>query len=316
MEKGLMRIEVNISLTDADGKWGTKVEIKNLNSIKAAADSVDFEIIRQKEILESGEKIIQETRGWDENEKHTFSQRVKEEANDYRYFPEPDLPPVRISGAWLDEIRRSIPELPAQRRLRFKNYGLGDQQIEVFTVARYLGDFYEHVATELDSSAQDYHHKKGLKGSFPSEPGIGDKLHSLSANYIITEFPPLLNLRGLGLGDIAGLKISPEAFAELMVLIFHKEVSSTGAKAVLKEMTETGLHPEQIIKDMDMSQVSNASELGVIIEKTLDGNQKAVEDYKAGKEASLKFLIGMVMRDSKGRANPQVVEEIIINKLK
>jgi len=316
MEKGLLRVEVNISLTGDDGKWGTKVEIKNLNSIKAAADSVDFEIKRQRELLEAGEKIIQETRGWDENKKETISQRVKEEANDYRYFPEPDLPPVHMTEEWMDLIRAMMTELPSQRRLRFKDYGLNDQQIEVFTVSRHLGDYYEHVATELNSSAQDYHHKKGLKGTFSSESGISDKLHSISANYIITEFPPLLGLRGLELDDIAGLKISPESFAELMVLIFHKEISSTGAKVALKEMAETGLHPEQIVKDKDLGQVSDSGELEAIISKTLEINTKAVEDYKAGKEASLKFLIGMVMRESKGKADPQAVEEIIKNKLK
>ena len=316
MEKGLMRVEVNISLIGDGGKWGTKVEIKNLNSIKAAADSVDFEIKRQKELLEAGEKIIQETRGWDENKKETISQRVKEEANDYRYFPEPDLPPVHITEEWMDLIKAMLVELPLQRRLRFRSYGLNDQQIEVFTISRHLGDYYEHVATELNSSAQDYHHRKGLKGVFPSEPGISGKLHSLSANYIITEFPPLLGLRDLGLDDIVGLKISPESFSELMVLVFHKEISSTGAKIVLKEMAETGLHPEQIVKDKDLGQVSDSGELEVMISKTLETNTKAVEDYKAGKEASLKFLIGMVMRESKGKADPQAVEEIIKNKLK
>ena len=316
MEKGLMRVEVNISLIGDGGKWGTKVEIKNLNSIKAAADSVDFEIKRQKELLEAGEKIIQETRGWDENKKETISQRVKEEANDYRYFPEPDLPPVHITEEWMDLIKAMLVELPSQRRLRFRSYGLNDQQIEVFTISRHLGDYYEHVATELNSSAQDYHHRKGLKGVFPSEPGISGKLHSLSANYIITEFPPLLGLRDLGLDDIVGLKISPESFSELMVLVFHKEISSTGAKIVLKEMAETGLHPEQIVKDKDLGQVSDSGELEVMISKTLETNTKAVEDYKAGKEASLKFLIGMVMRESKGKADPQAVEEIIKNKLK
>jgi len=316
MEKGLMRVEVNISLTGDDDKWGTKVEIKNLNSIKAAADSVDFEIKRQKELLEAGEKIIQETRGWDENKKETISQRVKEEANDYRYFPEPDLPPVHITEEWMDLIKAMLVELPSQRRLRFRSYGLNDQQIEVFTVSRHLGDYYEHVATELSSSAQDYHHRKGLKGTFPSEPEISGKLHSLSANYIITEFPPLLGLRGLELDDIAGLKISPESFAELMVLIFHKEISSTGAKIVLREMAETGLHPEQIIKEKDLGQVSDSGTLNVIVDKVLVDNVKAVEDYKGGKESSLKFLIGMTMRESKGKGNPQIIEEIIKNKLK
>ena len=127
----------------------------------------------------------------------------------------------------MDLIKAMLVELPSQRRLRFRSYGLNDQQIEVFTISRHLGDYYEHVATELNSSAQDYHHRKGLKGVFPSEPGISGKLHSLSANYIITEFPPLLGLRDLGLDDIVGLKISPESFSELMVLVFHKEISST-----------------------------------------------------------------------------------------
>ncbi len=315
MEKGLMRVEVNISLMGEDGKWGTKVEIKNLNSIKAAADSVDFEIIRQRDVLESGEKVIQETRGWDENKKHTFSQRVKEEANDYRYFPEPDLPPVRITDEWLDEIKSQIPELPSGRRLRFKQYGLSDAQIEIFTASRHFGDFYEEVASELGTAAADYHKRENLRGEDPFEPHVSERLHSLSANYIITEFPTLLEGKGTSVEDVKNGKISAESFAELMVLIFHKKLSSTGAKVVLNEMALTGLHPEQIMKEKDLSQVSDSGELDDIITKTLEVNQKAVTDYKAGKETSLKFLIGMIMRDSNGKANPQVVEEIIKNRL-
>ncbi len=311
MEKGQMRVEVNISLTKDDGSWGTKVEVKNLNSIRAAAMAVDYEIKRQNEVLDSGEKVVQETRGWDDTKSITFSQRSKEEAHDYRYFPEPDLPPVKIDSGWLEEIKSGMKELPEQRRKRFERYGLNKSQIEIFTIARHFGDYYEHVATELDAAAKDYHHKKGLKGDFPNEPGIEGKLHALSANYIITEFPPLLNATGMEIDDLEGIKISPEAFAELMVLIFHKELSSTGAKAVLKEMAETGLHPEQIIKEKGLGQVSDTAEIEKIVQKVISENEKAVSDLRSGKEAPLKFLVGMVMRESRGRANPQVAEELI-----
>ena len=335
MEKGLMRVEVNISLSpstssgQAPSSLGTKVEIKNLNSIKAASDGVDYEVKRQTELLDAGEKVVQETRGWDDSKKATVSQRSKEEAHDYRYFPEPDLPPLKFTPTQIDAIRDGLLELPSQRRARFAQYGLTEAQIEIFTVARHLGDYYEHVATELDSSAKDFHIKRGLKGEFPteipgfapepsprSEPHLSRRLHELSANYIITEFPSLMNARGLEIDDLEGFKISPEAFAELMVLIFHEELSSTGAKVVLKEMAETGLHPEQIMKEKNLGQVSDKGELETVVDKIVANNPKAVEDYKKGKEASLKFLIGMVMRESGGKANPQTVEEIIKRKLK
>jgi len=145
---------------------------------------------------------------------------------------------------------------------------------------------------------------------------LKEKLHTLSANYIVTEFPALMNASGSEVDDLEGFKISPEAFAELMVLLFHKEISSTGAQTVLKEMSDTGLHPEQIIKEKDLGQVSDASSLGGAVDKVIADNQKAVEDYKGGKEASLKFLVGMVMRETKGKANPQVLENLIKEKIK
>ena len=279
--------------------------------------------------MDAGEKVVQETRGWDDSKKATVSQRSKEEAHDYRYFPEPDLPPLKFTPAQIEAIRDGLLELPSQRRARFAQYGLTEAQVEIFTVARHLGDYYEHLATELDSSAKDFHIKRGLKGEFPteipgfapepsprSEPHLSRRLHELSANYIITEFPSLMNARGLEIDDLEGFKISPEAFAELMVLIFHEELSSTGAKVVLKEMAETGLHPEQIMKEKNLGQVSDKGELETVVDKIVANNPKAVEDYKKGKEASLKFLIGMVMRESGGKANPQTVEEIIKRKLK
>lgn len=313
MEKGEMRIEVNISLTNPDGSWGTKVEVKNINSIKFAADSVDYEIKRQTEVLEGGEKVKQETRGWDENKRQTFSQRSKEESHDYRYFPEPDLPPLKITSQQIELIQSKMLELPSQRRERLKRlYSLNDSQVEVFIASKHLGNYYEKVATELDSAAMDYHKKKDLKGDSPIESHMVEKLHTLSANYIITEFPGLLKTTGDELNEaIESIRISVEAFAELMVLVFHKELSSTGAKSVLKEMAETGLHPEQIIREKDLGQVSDIGELKKSIENVILNNKKAVDDLKSGKEAPLKFLIGMVMRETKGKANPQIVEQLI-----
>ena len=209
MEKGLMRVEVNISLTGDDDKWGTKVEIKNLNSIKAAADSVDFEIKRQKELLETGEKIIQETRGWDENKKETISQRVKEEANDYRYFPEPDLPPVRITNEWLDEIKLQIPELPAQRRERFKKqYGLPDAQINVLTSECVAGVYFEHVASEILENDK-------LEHADGQDHVSKEQLLKIAANYLIVD---------PARGQIPS-KITPDRFAGFTVHIAHGNTS-------------------------------------------------------------------------------------------
>jgi len=300
MEKGLMRVEVNISLTGDDGKWGTKVEIKNLNSIKAAADSVDFEIKRQKELLETGEKIIQETRGWDENKKETISQRVKEEANDYRYFPEPDLPPVRITNEWLDEIKLQIPELPAQRRERFKKqYGLPDAQINVLTSECVAGVYFEHVASEILENDK-------LEHADGQDHVSKEQLLKIAANYLIVD---------PARGQIPS-KITPDRFAGFTVHIAHGSISSTAGTTVIAGMLETGLSSDDVIKEKDLGQVSDSGTLNVIVDKVLVDNVKAVEDYKGGKESSLKFLIGMTMRESKGKGNPQIIEEIIKNKLK
>ena len=306
MEKGQMRVEVNISISSTE-KNGVKVEIKNLNSIRAAVQSVDYEIKRQSELLDEGKEVKQETRGWDEAGQKTFSQRSKEEAHDYRYFPEPDLPVLNFDEKYLEDIKYLMPELPEQRKMRFnKDYGLNDAQIDIFTIAKHLGDYYERVASELGVPV-------------PKLPVVETKfrnLYALSANYIITEFPPLMQAKGMEIDDIEGFKISPEAFAELMVLIFHQKLSSTGAKLVLKEMAETGLHPEQIMKEKNLGQVSDIGELQKAVEEVISKNPKAVEDYKKGKKESLKFLVGQVMAATKGKANPQVVGDLLTGMLK
>ncbi|HWA64296.1 MAG TPA: Asp-tRNA(Asn)/Glu-tRNA(Gln) amidotransferase subunit GatB [Candidatus Paceibacterota bacterium] len=302
MEKGLMRVEVNISLSNPDGSYGTKVEIKNLNSISAAAAAVDFEIARQGKALNAGEKIKQETRGWDDVKKATFSQRSKEEAHDYRYFPEPDLPPLTFSDADIDEIRGRLPELPAQRRQRFiRQYGLPATDIELFTLDKPLGNFFEHAASELLSFEKLQHLER------PAAEHI-ERLYKIASNYTITEFQKHLAEISAAPGDT---KITPELFADLVVRIFHKQISSSAAQTVLAEMFATGQTPEQIIKEKDLAQVSDSGELAAVVKKVLQANPKAVEDLKKGKEASLKFLIGMVMRESKGKANPNVAEELI-----
>jgi len=304
MEKGLMRVEVNISLTNADGSYGTKVEIKNLNSIAAAAASVDYEMVRQKELIESGGEVVAETRGWDENKKATFSQRIKEEAHDYRYFPEPDLPPLHFESADIETIKSTLPELPQQRRERFrKQYGLPPADIETFTTNESLGNYFEHVASELLSFEKLEHLER-------PEAEHQERLFKLASNYIITELQKHLAIAGLG-----DIKISPESFADLVVRVFHKQISSSGAQAVLEEMFKTGASPEHIIKEKDLGQVSDSGALDSIVDAVISANPKPVEDYKKGKEASLKFLIGMAMRESKGKGNPQVLGEIIRRKL-
>lgn len=326
MEKGEMRVEVNISLGPSTGSGqassslGTKVEVKNLNSIRAAVGSVEYEIKRQTELLKEGRKVVQETRGWDESKQKTFSQRLKESAHDYRYFPEPDLPMLNFDENYLETIRASIPELPEQRRARFKKqYGLSTSQVDIFVMAKHLGDYFEKVASELDVSAPKLHRPSGVQGQ-KSQKDLRDRLPKaratselgrLAANYMITEFPPLMQAVGFEIDDLVGFKIEPEVFAELMVMIFHQKLSSTAAKTVLKVMAETGLHPEAIAKEKNLWQVSDTGELGKAVQEILAKNPKAVEDYKSGKTEVVKFLVGQVMALTKGQANPQVVMDLL-----
>ncbi|MBI4158020.1 MAG: Asp-tRNA(Asn)/Glu-tRNA(Gln) amidotransferase subunit GatB [Candidatus Yanofskybacteria bacterium] len=338
MEKGLMRVEVNISLSPSTSSpwpelgtkagqmpvaFGTKVEVKNINSIKFASDAVDYEIKRQTELLEAGEKVRQETRGWDEKKGETYLMRTKEEAQDYRYFPEPDLPPIHINVDGraspkvlggpptneinLNEIRALIPELPRQRRERFtKQYGLPEKDVGLFTTDKSLGDYFEHVASELLSFDKLDHLKK---------PGgeHQNKLFKLASNYLITE---LKRMAEDVYAEPADTKVSPEMLADLVVRIFHGEVSSSGAQTVLKEMFMTGEASEKIIVEKDLAQLSSVGDLEMAVDKVIADNSKAAEDYKKGNQATLKFLIGMVMRESHGKANPQVVEGMLKEKLK
>ncbi|OIO47429.1 MAG: glutaminyl-tRNA synthase (glutamine-hydrolyzing) subunit B [Parcubacteria group bacterium CG1_02_40_82] len=302
MEKGQMRCEVNISLRpEGSEKFGTKVEIKNLNSFRAVERGIEFEIKRQAEALEAGEKIIQETRGWVDGKQKTVSQRTKEEAHDYRYFPEPDLPPLEPQKI-MAEIG-PLPELPEGRRKRFaKEYNLPAPDIEVLVIKKEMGDFFEQAVSELGDWAK------------VAEPKIeAEKLMKLMANYLITELQKLLTQSG---AEFKNLKISPENYAEFIKLTAQGVVSSSGAQSVLKEMFETGADPSHIIEEKGLAQMSEESELENAVAEVISQNPGPAQDFKNGKEKVLMFLVGKVMAQTKGRANPQVVEEILKKRLK
>jgi len=321
MEKGQMRCEVNISLrkinskqdgsneisgvgaqmNDNDESLGTKVEIKNLNSFKAVERGIEYEIQRQTEALDFGEKIVQETRGWDEAKQMTISQRVKEEAHDYRYFPEPDLPPLETKK--ILKTISALPELPDGRRRRFvQEYKLPTDSVEVFVVKKEMGDYFECAVSELKDWAQ------------VAEPKIEpEKLIKLMANYLITEVQKLLAQSG---EPFENLKITPENFAEFIKLTAQGVVSSSGAQTVLAEMFNTNADPSHIIKEKGLAQVSDEEELTMAVAEAIFQNPGPVADFKSGKEKALMFLIGKVMAITKGRANPQIVAEILKRELK
>lgn len=303
MEKGQMRVEANVSLAKSEKRkaknLGTKVEIKNLNSFRAVERAIDYEIVRQAKVLRARKKVIQETRGWDSIKEITFSQREKEEAHDYRYFPEPDLPPLSWTKSRIDEIRAELPELPQQRRERFKReYGLSETEIALFAQNKALGNYYEEVASELRNWVKeiDVRDKVG-QGEFL-------KLAKLCANYIISDLQGLL--KG---GSVAGqdFKITPENFAEFVTLIYKGRLSSKMAKQVLQEMFENGEDPSRIIEQKGLTQITDESEIEKIVKEILAQNKKAVEDFKRGKQGAFQFLVGKVMSATKGKADPAIV---------
>ncbi|MEK9170904.1 MAG: Asp-tRNA(Asn)/Glu-tRNA(Gln) amidotransferase subunit GatB, partial [Patescibacteria group bacterium] len=241
---------------------------------------------------------VQETRGFDEAGQKTFSQRVKEESHDYRYFSEPDLPPLKIEIGMAKEFEVGLPELPSDKRKRFKSeYGLADNQIDILVNNKKLAGFFENVISELTE----------LDG------GDRKKLINLSANYLLSDLLGFLNEASAEVDDI---RISAEDFAEWIGLIHRGVITSRAAKEVLKEMWGTGKDPDLIIKEKDLVQVQDSSELEKVVGKIIDNNEAAVSDYKKGKTASLQFLVGQVMKETHGRANPEIIVGILKKLLK
>jgi len=327
MEKGQMRVEVNISLSKSK-KLGTKVEVKNLNSFRVAERAIDYEIKRQTEILEQGGKIIQETRGWNDSKGITFSQREKEEVHDYRYFPEPDLPTIHLDKKFIEEIKTEIPELPEQKRKRFsKEYGLEEQDIEVFVVNKNLSEYFEKVVSEFIRWLKDEPARIATRAGSPARlrsvagrpariatrsVAGGDagfyKLARFAGNYLISDIQGLLGNKQFIENDFA---ITPENFAEFITMIFKEEISSKIAKQVLEEMYKTGADPSHIIEEKGLSQMNDQTEIEKIIKDIVLNNPKPVEDYKKGKEASLQFLVGKIMAVTRGRAKPDVAQRLL-----
>lgn len=317
MEKGQLRIEANISIapktkssrSSKENELGTKVEIKNLNSFRAVEKAIEYEIERQNKILESDKEVTQETRGWDSKKEKTVSQRKKEESFEYRYFPEPDLPPLHGGTPdYLKEVKAEIPELPADRRERFEQeYGLPPKKVEVFVVQKDLGEYFEKVISEL---------KNWIKTTEFGEK-ISDKefskLINLTSNYLLTELQGLLKGSSVEGEDFL---ITPENFAEFITMIYRGKISSKIGKKVLKEMFSTGADPSQIVKEKDLTTVTDTSEIKKIAQKVISDNPRAVKDFKQGKENAIQFLMGQMMRESKGKVEPQTALEILKKILK
>jgi aspartyl-tRNA(Asn)/glutamyl-tRNA(Gln) amidotransferase subunit B len=293
LEKGEMRIEANISISKTDA-FGTKVEVKNINSFRSVERAIAYELKRQEELLESGGKVVQETRGWNEAKQETFHQRFKEGSADYRYFPEPDLPKVlrmEISDFKIEPLRAALPELPWQRRERYATtYQLPEDSISYISADNERGAFFDEVAAALQG-------KKDLL--------------VLAANYLVSDLAGIYAKRG----NEAYSKLSSQNFAKLIMMTAAGDLSSRGAKDVLAILVEEGGNPETIAKDHGLLQTRDTGVLEAAIEKVIASEPKAVDEYRGGKQAALQFLIGKGMQATKGAGNPGLLREIIQKRL-
>jgi aspartyl-tRNA(Asn)/glutamyl-tRNA(Gln) amidotransferase subunit B len=289
MEEGSLRAEANISLRPVGAtEFGVKTEVKNVNSFRGVNRAVEFEIKRQKRMLDAGEKVEQETRGWDDDRNVTVPMRSKESAHDYRYFPEPDLVPLDIDDAWTDRIRAELPEMPAARRQRFvEEYGLPKYDAAVLTASKPTADYYETCAKLA-----------------PDPKG--------ASNWVMGELQGALNDAGK---EIAESPVAPESLAQLLVLVEKGTISGKMAKDVFKEMFETGGAPDEIVAKKGLSQISDRTELESIVEGVIADNPEPVELYRGGKEKALGFLVGQVMKATQGKANPKLINELFREKL-
>jgi aspartyl-tRNA(Asn)/glutamyl-tRNA(Gln) amidotransferase subunit B len=294
MEEGNMRCEPNVSIRPlGESSFGAKVELKNINSLRHAYDAIKFEVGRQTKLIESGGPVVQETRGWREDIKQSVAQRSKEFADDYRYFPEPDLPTMMVDRAWVDEIRSRMPELPEARRSRFREqYGLSDYDSQVLTESRARADFFE--ATVAAGSGGTSRRAKTV------------------ANWINGDFARLLNAAGVEIQDCG---VTPAALSELLDLVDRGEISGTTAKDVFSKMFKTGRPSAEIVSESNLGRLESADEISDAIAKVIQESPKAVADYKRGKETAIKFLVGQVMRETTGRARPDIVLQHLREKL-
>ena len=284
LEEGSMRCDANISIMPKGSKeFGTRAEIKNVNSFSALQRAIEYEIDRQIEIVEEGGKVVQETRLWDDNSRETKSMRGKEDAHDYRYFPEPDLMPLEISREWVEEIRSKMPELPSQKRERYKGLGLSDYDAGVIVEQMSLALFFDEV----------------LKlGASPK----------MAVNFIMGEIAAYLKEEKL---DINETKLTPQNLAELISLIEKKTISNNIGKQIIVDMMKDGTSAKEIVEKRGLSQITDTSAIKEICLKVVEANPAQVTAYKGGKVQLFGFFVGQVMKETKGRANPQVVNELL-----
>ncbi len=289
MQEGSLRFEASISMRQAGSEGlGARVEIKNLNSMKAVRGALEWEIRRQGRALAAGEAVGQETRLWDEARERTARMRSKEEAQDYRYFPEPDLLPVEIDDETMGRVAASVPELPLARRRRFQEqYGLSEYNASLLTDTRELADYFE-------AAVEHYNAPTSI------------------ANWLINEVLRVLNERGIGIEE---LEVGPERLAELVRLLEAGKVGQQAARDVMAKMAETGRPAAELVAEMGLEQVSDTGELAPVIERVIAENPQAVKDYLGGKEAALKALMGQVMRATRGKADPQLAIELLRERL-
>jgi aspartyl/glutamyl-tRNA(Asn/Gln) amidotransferase subunit B (EC 6.3.5.-) len=291
MEEGSFRCDANISIRPQGSKeLLSKIEVKNMNSFKAVYHAMKYESKRQREVLEQGGKLVQETRGWTEEKGITVSQRTKEYANDYRYFPEPDLPPLTLDRARVEEIRAKLPELPETRRDRFMaQYGLPLYDANILTNSRAMADYFENCLKLMGSSKA-----------------------KVVSNWLLGDFSRLLNATNT---EVENVKISPEYLIEMLSLVDNGTISGPAAKAVFEEMFKSGKRASHIVAEKGLSQISDATEIREVVKQVTADNTKAVSDYNAGKQQALAFITGQVIKATRGRANPAVVREILIQEL-
>lgn len=307
MEKGQMRCEVNISLypEGADRLSGTKVEIKNINSFRSVERSIEYEIERQTDVLERGEKLVQETRGWDENKNITVSQRKKESAHDYRYFPEPDIPPFEFTTEYVEKLRLTLPELPDAKLKRFvEEYGLPEKDAVILTEERRFSEYFEAVVSELTEKVQ------GKEVSAPLDRAV-----KLACNYLLTELRKHLVENNQSIEEVP---ISAENFAEFIGIVADGKINSSAAQTVLGEMyrgSDGDTDPSHIIDRLNLGQVNDSEALEKAVDAVLERNEQSIADFKAGKQNALQYLMGQVMSETKGKANPKMVMELLRKKL-
>mgnify|MGYP001576038605 FL=1 len=307
MEKGHLRCDANVSVQlEQNGiRVSTPIsEIKNLNSFKSVEAALTYEAERlYQDFISGGETSTRKNKitvGWDEHKQLTTMQRGKEEAHDYKYFPEPDLPPLHFSLDDIAALKASLPELPANRRVRLvSEYAISPADARILVDDKDLSNYFEKSTSELaEWMNTDGNHNEEL----------GNRAYQLLANWLLNRFMAVLNDKKI---DITDTKVTAENFAQLVARIAEKKINSTGAQEVLLEMIETGLDPDSIIKEKGLEQVSDEGLIKELCQKIIDANEKVVTEYKSGKENVLMFLVGQVMKESKGKAQPEMVKDIL-----